>query len=275
MRGLDLPNNIDVGYGFPLGRTRIDLAVATERYANRLRIFRIDPDRRRLVDITDPEGSRVFRGEQGERAMPMGIALYQNPATGGLDAIVSRKAGPPQGYLHQYRLVPMRGGRVGVQFVRAFGAFSGKEEIEAIAVDSELGYVYYADEQVGIRKYHANPDHPLAERELALFATHFRGDHEWIALYAPRAGEGYLLGVEQLEKNSLLHLYPRFGRQTEPLRVVALGADSTDGLDACACYLGAPFASGIVVAMNSEGRQLLLLLLGRHYGTICRCKRIA
>ncbi|MFN3690594.1 MAG: phytase, partial [Fimbriimonadales bacterium] len=156
---IDQPNNIDVGYGFALGRERIDLAVATERYASRLRIFRIDPACRCLVDITDPSRAQVFVGDSGERAMPMGVALY-HAGQGEIHALVSRKSGPKQGYLHQYRLVPTRRGRVGVQFLRAFGAFSGEGEIEAVCVDSELGYVYYADEGVGIRKYYADPALP-------------------------------------------------------------------------------------------------------------------
>jgi 3-phytase len=252
---IDQPNNVDVAYGFALGRERVDIAVATERYASRLRIFRIDPARRRLVDITDPEGARVFAGESGERAMPMGIALYQ-VGRGEVHAIVSRKSGPKQGYLHQYRLVPTRGGRVGVQLVRAFGAFSGKGEIEAVCVDSELGYVYYADEGVGIRKYHADPRHP--EREIALFATDYKGDQEGIALYAPQNGAGYLLCTEQIKGGSKLHIYPRFGVQRTPILTVQTGADDTDGLDASAHNFGAPFEQGLVVAMNSEGRNFWL-----------------
>lgn len=42
-------------------------------------------------------------------------------------------------------------------------------EIEAVAVDDALGYVYYADEGDGIHKWHADPDHPEANRELAVF----------------------------------------------------------------------------------------------------------
>lgn len=249
---LDQPNNIDVAYGFALGRERIDIAVATERYASRLRIFRIDPTRRRLVDITDLEGAKVFVGETGERAMPMGIALYQ-AGRGEVHAIVSRKSGPQQGYLHQYRLVPTHRGRVGVQLLRAFGVFSGKGEIEAVCVDSELGYVYYADEGVGIRKYHANPH--LPERELALFATEYEGDQEGIALYAPANGDGYLLCTEQIEGGSKLHIYPRYGRQSKPIATIQTGADATDGLDASAFNFGAPFQTGMVVAMNSAGRN--------------------
>jgi 3-phytase len=253
--GIDQPNNIDVAYGFALGRERVDIAVATERYASRLRIFRIDPARRRLVDITDPDGARVFAGESGERAMPMGLALYQ-AGRGEVQAIVSRKSGPKRGYLHQYRLVPTRGRRVGVQLMRAFGAFSGEGEIEAICVDSELGYVYYADEGVGIRKYYADPRHP--EREIALFATEYEGDQEGIAIYAPPDGAGYLLCTEQIEGGSKLHIYPRFGVQRTPILTVQTGADDTDGLDASAHNFGAPFEQGLVVAMNSEGRNFWL-----------------
>lgn len=249
---IDQPNNIDVAYGFVLGRERIDLAVATERYASRLRIFRIDPMRRRLVDITDPESAKVFAGETGESAMPMGIALYQ-AGRGEVHAIVSRKSGPKQGYLHQYRLVPTHSGRVGVQMLRAFGAFSGKGEIEAVCVDSELGYVYYADEGVGIRKYQV--DSRMPERELALFATEYEGDQEGIALYAPASGGGYLLCTEQIEGGSKLHIYPRYGKQSQPIATVQTGADATDGLDACAFNLGAPFQIGMVIAMNSAGRN--------------------
>ncbi|MFN4032255.1 MAG: phytase [Fimbriimonadales bacterium] len=252
VRNIDQPNNIDVAQGVVMGRTRLDIAVATERYASRLRIFRIVPERRRLVDITDADGTRVFAGETGERAMPMGVALY-HAGRGEVHAIVSRKSGSTKEYLHQYRLVPTRGGRVGVQLVRAFGAFSGKGEIEAVCVDSELGYVYYADENVGIRKYHANPAMP--ERELALFATELQGDQEGIALYAPTHGEGYLLCTEQLKGNSRLHIYPRFGRQSQPIATLSTGADSTDGLDASARNFGAPFESGLVVAMHSQDRN--------------------
>lgn len=253
--GIDQPNNIDVAYGFMLGRTRIDIAVATERYASRLRIFRIDPARRRLIDCTDPEAARVFAGESGERAMPMGIALYQ-AGRGEVHAIVSRKAGATQGCLHQYRLVPTRGGRVGVRWLRAFGAFSGKKEIEAVCVDSALGYVYYADEGVGIRKYPVDPR--LPEREIALFATDYAGDQEGIALYAPPHGTGYLLCTEQREGGSLLHIYPRFGVQRTPLLTLQTGADDTDGLDTSAHNFGAPFETGLVAAMNSTGRNFWL-----------------
>jgi 3-phytase len=255
---LDQPNNVDVGYGLLLQRRRVDIVVATERYAHRLRIFRVDAARRRLIDITDLSRARVFEGETDQRAMPMGIALYRPPKSTAIHAFVSRKAGPEKGYLHEYQLIETAPGKVGVRFVRAFGQFSGKQEIEAIGVDQELGYVYYADEGVGIRKYHADARHPDADKELALFASDFKGDHEGIAVYALPKGRGYLCCVEQLPNGSRLHLYARQGDQRQPLAIVELGTDSSDGIDVTSKSLGTPFEKGLLVAMHSEGRNFWL-----------------
>jgi 3-phytase len=83
---------------------------------------------------------------------------------------------------------------VRAQKVREFGRFSGTKEIEAVAVDDELGYVYYADEGDGIHKYHADPDHPEAARELAHFGREgFQGDREGIAIYGLAGGRGYIV----------------------------------------------------------------------------------
>ena len=80
---------------------------------------------------------------------------------------MSRKSGPAQGYLQQYLLHDDGNGKVIGEFVRSFGAYSGKKEIESVAVDNEPGFVYYSDEQTGIRKYCADPEKGNAE--LALF----------------------------------------------------------------------------------------------------------
>ena len=67
-------------------------------------------------------------------------------------------------------------------------------EIEAIAVDDDLGYVYYADEDTGVRKYHADPDAPDAGRELAMFGTTgYRQDREGLGIYALPGGKGYII----------------------------------------------------------------------------------
>ena len=132
---------------------------------------------------------------------------------------------------------------IAAQFVRRFGTFSAgtvreENEIEAVAVDDELGYVYYADEADGIHKWHADPDHPDAARELAHFGrTGFRGDREEIAIYSLPDGTGYIICTDQLDDDSEYHIYPREGAPGNPhdhsreIAVVRGGADATDGLE--------------------------------------------
>jgi 3-phytase len=261
---LDRPNNVDVEYGLPLGGARADIAVATERLQRRLRVFRILPEGK-LADVSSPEGLRVFEGCQGEQAAPMGIALYRRPRDGAVFAIVSRKEGPRQGYLWQYRLSEDGQGRVRAQKVREFGSFSGKGEIEAVAVDDELGYVYYADEGDGIHKYFADPDHPEAGRELAHFGTDgFQGDREGIAIYALGRGKGYIVCTDQVPGNTKYHIYRREGAPGRPhdhsemVKVFYGGADETDGIEITSTALGPRFPSGLMVAMNSGPKNFLI-----------------
>ena len=262
--GLQRPNNVDVEYGFRLGKQRVDIAVVTEREAHRLRVYAIDPTTLRLRDIGDPERTHVFVGEPPEHSEPMGIALYRRPKDGAIFAIVSRSAGPEKGYLWQYRLLPTERGLVALVKVREFGKFSNKKTIEAVAVDDLLGYAYYADERDGIGKYYADPDHPHAGEELARFATTgFEGDREGIAIYATGRTTGYIVCVDQRQEDSVLFLYPREGTPLSPhqhplVAEIHTGADDTDGIEVTSRAMGREFPRGLLVAMNSKGRNFLV-----------------
>lgn len=258
--GLDRPNNVDVEYGL---EGAMDIAVLTERHQKRLRIFQVSAGG--VTDVTAPGATTVFAGREGEQAAPMGLALYRRPGDGAIFAIVAPKTGPRDGYLSQYRLQRNAEGMVEAKFVRSFGRFSGAGEIEAVAVDDQLGHVYYADEGDGIHKYHADPDHPFAANELAHFAREgFRGDREGIAIYAHADGTGYLVCTDQLAGNSDYHIFKREGESGRPhdhsrrLKVVRGGADSTDGLEITSAPLGPRLPFGLMVAMNSKDRNFLL-----------------
>jgi 3-phytase len=253
--GLDRPNNVDVEYSLLLPDGPADIAVTTERLQRRLRVYRITAGG--LTDITG--ATAVFEGQPGESGAPMGVALYRRSRDGSLFAIVSRKTGPRDGYLWQYDLQHDGAGKVKAVKVREFGRFSGVGEIEAVAVDDALGYVYYADEGNGIHKYYADPDHPDAAQELAWFGREgYRGDREGLALYARPDNTGYLLSTDQLPGNSRHFVYPRDGDQSKPLRVFTGGADETDGADATAALLGPQFPNGLFIVMNSGPRNFLI-----------------
>ncbi len=249
--GLDRPNNVDVEEGFRLAGRRVDIAVVTERNKNALRVFAIDAGDGKLTDVSGG-GLPVFESEPEERRKPMGVSLFRRK-DGEIFAILSRKSGPSGAYLWQYRLADAGNGRVKAEKMREFGAFSGTGEIEAIAVDDELGFVYYSDEGAGIRKYRADPAHPEAAKELAIFGTQkYEGDREGLAILATGKGKGYIVSTDQIAAGSKFHFYPREGDQSGgPVRTVATGLESTDGLEIDARAFGPKFRRGLVAAMNN------------------------
>src|SRR4029453_811578 len=206
--GPDRPNNVDVEYGLDLDATPTDIAVLTERLGRRLRVYTISRDGN-LRDMSSAK-MPILAGAADDHGAPMGIGLYKRPKDGAIFAIVAPKAGDKENYLWQYRLEDDGTGRVKATLVRQFGAFSGVGEIEAIVVDDELGYVYYADEGTGIRKYLADPDAPDASKELALFATTgYQQDREGLGIYTLPGGRGYIVSVDQLPGESVFHIYRR------------------------------------------------------------------
>ena len=148
----------------------------------------------------------------------MGIALYRRPRDGVVFAIISPKEGPRDGICGSDPTGGWRrraDGSLRASFGGRFSATTLREEneIEAVAVDDSLGYVYYADEADGIHKWHADPHHPDAASELAHFGrSGYRGDREGIAIYALDDGSGYIVCTDQLDDNSEYHLYPREGK---------------------------------------------------------------
>jgi 3-phytase len=247
--GLKRPNNVDIATRFMLGGRTVDIAVVTEREKLRLRVFT-------LPDLADADrGDLVVFGGDANRA-PMGVALYRRPRDGVVFAIVGGKSGPADGYLAQYRLEDDGTGRIKMTFVRHFGAYSGRAEIEAIAVDAELGYVYYSDETVGVRKYAADPEAPDANKELALFGTTgFASDHEGISIYKHPDGTGYLLVSDQQALR--FQVFPREGAPGRPhehvmLKAFDVAAIESDGSEVTSTALPG-FPRGLFVAM-SEGR---------------------
>ena len=237
------PNNVDVAYGFQLtDSTSTDVIAFTERERNQIRVFSV-PDMKPL----DGGGFPVFEDESDlELKRPMGIAFFENPRTNSISIIVSRKSGPKDGYLYQYELKSDSTG-VNTKLIRKFGKFSGQKEIEAIAVDDELGFVYYSDEGVGIRKYYADPE--KGNEELAFFGgEHFKEDIEGIAIAVRPNGEGELIVSDQ--QKGQFNLFSR--KQNMFIRAINLGTKETDGCDVVTLPLTTNFSKGLFVAMNDD-----------------------
>lgn len=243
IRNIKRPNNVDLAYGFQINdSTKVDVLVFTEREQQQIRLFSV-PDMKPL----DNGGFKVFEDETDiNLKLPMGIALYKSPIDNSFYAVVGRKTGPENGYLYQYKLETGNESVVAT-LVRKFGKFSQKKEIEAIAVDAELGFVYYSDEEHCIRKYYAEPS--KGNEEVACFGgEHFLRDIEGIAIAKTGDEFGYLIVSDQQKGQFNL-----FDRKTNAfIKAINLSTIATDGCEVTTVSLNETFSSGLFVAMNDE-----------------------
>jgi len=241
--GLKRPNNVDIAYGIKLNGKSTDIAVTTERETGMIRIFSM-PDLRPL----DNGGIKVFDGDPDH--LPMGIALYTRPADSAIFAIVGRKTGPSGAYLWAYRLSDDGKGNASVSLVNKFGKYSGKKEIESIAVDNELGIIYYSDEQYGIHKYEADPE--KGNKELALFGqSDFKEDIEGISIYKHSDGTGYMLVSDQQANAFVVYTREAAGKQNKRITSIPVAAIESDGSDVTNIALNARFPKGAFIAMSN------------------------
>jgi len=140
------------------------------------------------------------------------------------------------------------------KLVRKFGQFSGTKEIEAIAVDAELGYVYYSDEHFGVRKYYADP--AKGNEELAQFGlTGFADDREGISIYKTGAKTGYIIVSDQGAHQ--FQVFAREGSSENPhqhelITTIPVTAMSSDGSETTSVALGPDFPKGLFVAMSDN-----------------------
>ena len=250
VKNIQRPNNVDLGYDFLLGDDTVDFAVTGERITSKLRFYSL-PDMKEL----NSGGIEIYQGETGlEFRDLMGVAVYQNPKTGKTYIIAGRKNGPTDGtYLWQYEMTS-ENGIIQLSLVRKFGAYSGKNEIEAIAVDAELGYIYYSDEGAGVRKYYADPE--MGNEELAFFGQQgFAEDHEGISIYKLDETTGYILVSDQ--GVNFFHVFPREGSMSNPhqhelITKLHVSTISSDGSEVTSVPLGAKFPHGLFVAMSDD-----------------------
>lgn len=238
--GLKRPNNVDIEYGFMLNGKSTDIAAVTERETNKVKLYSL-PELKEIGEFS------VFDGET-ERG-PMGISMYKNPSTKEIFAVVGRKSGPKDGYLWQYKLSE-KNGLVTGEVIRKFGKYSGLKEIESIAVDDEMGYIYYSDEQFGVHQYYADP--AKGNEELLVFGNgDFTSDVEGISIYETSKKTGYILVSNQ--QNDTFNVYLRENPAKGRIAEIPVSTLESDGSEVTHINLGPQFPKGVFVAM-SNGR---------------------
>lgn len=252
-------NNVDLVYDFVLGDATVDLVVATDRYGDKLVFFTIDPERHQLNNVTDPANPLVFTpaGQESDgETTAYGIALYRSPSSGKVYAFVTRRDTSEIG---QFEIVDNGNGLVGWQLARLITLPEpvGEDldpQAEGMVADHELGWVYIAQENVGIWKFKAEPDsdgvggliHPVAPEGETLTA-----DAEGLTIYYAADGAGYLLASSQGDNR--FSVYTREGDNTY-LGSFLIGEESDD-----------PSNTELDGVQESDGAQVISTPLGDHY----------
>jgi len=245
------PNNVDILYDFALAGRRVDLAVATVRRGRAgVKVWRIDPSARRLVDVT-AGGVLPVLGRQTS----YGLCTYRSAKTGkGYFFVTGRRE-----QAEQYALRDDGAGRVAARKVRTLKIAS---TAEGCVADDAPGFVYIAEEAVGIWKFPAEPDARGKGRLIARVGAHgLTADVEGLAIYAARAGKGYLIASSQ--GNDTFKVYTRRAPHRFVLTIDPTGGriddvSDTDGIAVTNRPTSKALPAGFLVVQdgrNAGGRQ--------------------
>lgn len=198
------PCYVDVLYDFPWKQGTADLVLASclaPEYAG-VRAWRVNLATRKLEDVTAGAALKVFDGRP-----PIGLCSYHSPKTGKCYFFVTLRDGP----VEQHELAMTPDGKVTSRRVRAF-ALGG--EVKSCIADDECGFVYIAEDDVGVWRYPAEPD-ALAEGRCVIrvgengLVPNVKGPD----IYHAAGGRGYLLVVTQGSKgtHTCVKVYERQG----------------------------------------------------------------
>lgn len=228
-------NNVDVAYGLPLGKgRRIDVAVASDRGLDVIRVYRIDGDAARpLTEITADPAARAFptrpRANGGgaepnpldDQQTAYGLALWQDRAAGRLFAVATQRG---QARLGLFRLTGRADGKVEVGYRRDFRfplIHDGQDlraesddplrdwspQFEGLAVDQRTGMLYAGQEDVGIWRVDlaagtadARPFYETRGSRASSFhepRSRIARDVEGLCIYQGPGRRGYLLASSQ------------------------------------------------------------------------------
>ena len=246
------PNNVNVLYGFPLGGSKVDMAVAGTRSKAKagVTLWRIDPKTRRLTELGPVPAFTVFGG--GE---PYGSCVYRSPRDKAFYVFITSK----EGVIEQYRLDDIGKGSIRGTLVRSLHVGS---TAEGCVADFDLGFLYVSEEKVGIWKFGAEPGDSSAGTLVARVGEHsLAADVEGLTIYYAAGSKGYLIASSQ--GANTFKVYERGGSNAFVLTIDPSGgpdldvADS-DGIDVTNVATSSRFPRGLFVCQDGrrrDGRQ--------------------
>ncbi len=243
------PNNVDVIYGFPLGGHAVDLAVAGARSKSRpgVAVWRINPVSRRLAELGPAPVFTVFGGTE-----PYGSCVYRSPRDRAFYIFVTNK----DGAVEQYRLDADGESSIRATRVRSFGVGS---TAEGCVADFDLGWLYIAEEKVGIWKYGAEPGSGASRTLVARVGDHgIAADLEGLTIYYGTGPKGYLIASSQGANT-----FAVFDREAANAFVLTIDPTAgsigdvveTDGIDVTNVAMSPSFPGGMFVCQDGRGRD--------------------
>jgi 3-phytase len=241
-------NNVDVRANVSENPALAHIAVGSDRTNYALAIYAIDPAARhvRRVDArTVPvEFNDVY-----------GLCMYHSPGNGDLYAFGTSG----DGWLHQWRLFEVGGNSIDAELVRRIHIGT---VTEGCVVDDEHGYLYAAEERVGVWRYGAEPGDGDQRAAVAMIKEGgvLTADLEGVAVYDSGRGDGYLVVTSQGSDNySVYDRRPPHGyRGTFRIRTNPEsgfdGTSQTDGIDITSVPLPG-YPQGLLVAQDGRYDQ--------------------
>jgi myo-inositol-hexaphosphate 3-phosphohydrolase len=164
-----------------------------------------------------------------------------------------------------FKLIDQGNGKIGAERVREFTLPSPTSpdrspQTEGTVVDQELGFLYIAQEDVGIWKFQAEPNGgttgTLIDRVRFEGGTNLTDDAEGLTIYYGKDGTGYLLASSQ--GDNTFAAYTREGNN-DFLGRFAVGnngsidsVQESDGADVINVPLGANFPFGLFVTQDGD-----------------------
>jgi 3-phytase len=263
-------NNIDLQYGFKLGDQAVDIAVASDRDNDKLVIFKINPNPTTpgnyLEDITDSTIGTLFQAApfaepySSSSRSAYGLTLYRSPITNDYYVFTSRRE---TGDIAQFKLIDKGNGKIGAERVREFTipTIEGRDpQTEGMVVDQETGFLYIAQEDVGIWKFQAEPTGSttgkLIDQVKDLGGNYLTNDVEGLTIYYGKNGTGYLLASSQGDNTFVA--YTREGNN-EYVGNFGVGnngpidsVQESDGADVINVPLGSNFPFGLFVTQDGS-----------------------
>lgn len=236
------PGNIDVRYGFPLGKNAVDIVVHNQRADSKILVYAVDARTRRL-DRVDNDSIRTAENYGG--------TLYRSPKTGRFYFVTTSA----NGEVEQYELTDDGTGKVTGKKVRNWRI--GK--CESAVADDEAGLIYISEEAKGVWQVGGEPEDRTPGQLVIKVGEHgLTGDVEGLAIYHRPERAGYLIVSNQGSNN--FQVYQRSKPQEFVGTFAIEGAQQTDGIDVCNANLGPSFPKGLFACHTGEKGCPVLLV---------------